>query len=81
MNGQTNMIQRHMDHHHKKEWHETIIREKLKGWEKLRRGSEQGEHDVEDNIGSFEPFTLAGFVDRLGEVMVDNNLVCSTFST
>lgn len=71
------MIRRHMNYHHKKEWSDTVISERLKGWEGLcgRPGlMEQEEADLE----TFEPFTLAGFIDRLGGCMVDNNLVSLT---
>ena len=64
--------------HHEHEWTSTVLKERLKGWELLAEPSA-----TRAPTGSGqprEPFTLEGFIDRLGAVIVENDLVSAVLT-
>ncbi|KAL7282477.1 hypothetical protein ACG7TL_003948 [Trametes sanguinea] len=72
--GQTKSIRRHMRKYHFEQWTQTIVSEKLKGWEELSQQLVQPTTRQQGRWRRFEPFTLEGFCDRLATWIADNNM-------
>ncbi|CDO71217.1 hypothetical protein BN946_scf184863.g12 [Trametes cinnabarina] len=74
-NGQTQTIREHLQKHHYQTWHKVVVEEKLKGWEKLVTSATMADPTGRAHPSTIsEPFTLDGFVTRLGNVIAENNL-------
>ncbi|CDO72044.1 hypothetical protein BN946_scf184943.g79 [Trametes cinnabarina] len=63
-----------MHKYHFEQWTQTIVSEKLKGWEELSQQLVQPSTGQQGRWRRFEPFTLEGFCDRLATWIADNNM-------
>lgn len=70
--GQTKTIRNHLESAHQLLWEELVIVYKLKGWETIQ---EQQKVDTNGRKRSYEPFTLAGFNERLLSFIAANDKV------
>lgn len=68
-----------MKKHHFVEWTTTVLREKLKDWEKIGKSSTSAGSPVGNNWPQ-EPFTMEGFLERLLRwVVVDDQVITEIF--
>jgi hypothetical protein len=73
-NGIADTIRTHLARKHSKEWRKIVVIEKLKGWDKIRCDSENGDRPTR------EQFTWEGFLERLRRwIAVDDQVSPSLF--
>ena len=64
-----------MKKHHFVEWTATVLHEKLKDWEKIRKSNTSAGSPAGNNQPQ-EPFTMEGFLERLLRwVVVDDQVI------
>ena len=78
-NGMTTTIRDHFQNHHYEEWCQSVIENKLKGWEELASKPPAGS-DATAHTGTLEPglepFTLNGLRQRIVQWIVGDDQVC-----
>lgn len=74
-NGQTENIRDHLIDAHWDTFRETVLVEKLKGWENIASGALTGPGGSKTSTASREPFSVEGFYERLVKwVVVDDQV-------
>ena len=69
--GMTVAIREHLKGYHEKQWRETVVAQRLKGWEEL-----SGMAGPAPTRRHHEPFTVRGFQRRLVKWIVEDDQVC-----
>ena len=68
--GQTASIRQHLRGKHGKVWRDVVVLRQLKGWKEV------GAVTLEDEPREWEPFSLAGFYERLVKWVAVDDQVC-----
>lgn len=68
--GQTASIRQHLRGKHGKVWRDVVVLRQLKGWKEV------GAFTLEDEPREREPFSLAGFYERLVRWVAVDDQVC-----